>query len=32
MDWGVYRTHGWVLGKSFLVEEYLGVIKRKEEK
>jgi hypothetical protein len=30
MDWGVYLKKGWVLNKSFLVEEYLGVIKKKE--
>jgi len=32
MDWGVYLKNGWNLDKSFTVEEYLGVIKRKEEK
>jgi hypothetical protein len=32
MDWGVYVKDGWDLSKTFSVEEYLGVIKRKEGK
>jgi|SaaInlStandDraft_4_1057021.scaffolds.fasta_scaffold62652_3 hypothetical protein len=30
MDWGLYRDLGWVLSKSFTVEEYLGVTTKKE--
>lgn len=25
MDWGVYLRHGWVLRKSFTVEEYTKI-------
>lgn len=32
MDFGEYQLYGWVLEKSFTVEEYMGVFKRKESK
>jgi len=31
MDWGVYLKKGWDVSKSFLVEEYMGVFKKKED-
>jgi len=32
MDFGEYQLHGWVLDKSFAVEEKMGVFTRKEKK